>query len=80
MSMFGIEPLVPAYGRDYKTVEEFKVALLAGTDFQTAFGQYCSIRDLYKMGIQTIRVRWGRNAMGWGETADIDLPPERKEE
>jgi hypothetical protein len=43
--MFGIMPLSPAYGRDYKS----KAAVLEdwhnGKDFKTCSGQYCSRRD-----------------------------------
>ena len=42
---FGIEPLTPAYGRDYKSIEEVKGDWFGGKDFRTSFGQYCSIRD-----------------------------------
>jgi len=43
--MFGVFPLVPAYGRDYKTKEEVEKDWKAGKDFQCVNGQYCSIRD-----------------------------------
>ena len=43
--MFGVFPLVPAYGRDYKTEYEVVQDWLAGKDFKTVSGQYCSIRD-----------------------------------
>lgn len=43
--MFGITPLSPAYGRDYKSVKAVKADWEAGKDFRTASGQMCSIRD-----------------------------------
>lgn len=49
--MFGVFPLVPAYGRDYKTEYEVVQAWLAGVDFKTASGQSCSIRDFDKMPV-----------------------------
>ncbi len=43
--MFGVFPLVPAHGRDYKTANDVKADWLAGKDFKMASGQYCSVRD-----------------------------------
>ena len=42
---FGLFPLTPAYGRDYKSKSAIKEAFQSGVDFQTVSGQYCSIRD-----------------------------------
>ena len=52
--MFGVFPLVPAYGRDYKTANDVKVDWLAGKDFKTISGQYCSVRDFPDQSV-TIR-------------------------
>lgn len=43
--MFGIMPLTPAYGRDYKSKAEVEKDFLDGKDFQTCAGSYCSARD-----------------------------------
>ena len=45
MSMFGVLPLAGAFGRDYKSKVGIVKDWLAGKDFKTASGQYCSIRD-----------------------------------
>ncbi len=71
--MFGIEPLTPAYGRDYGSVTQVKYALYAGLDFKAANGQYCSIRDLKGMGAKTIQVRYNKGVMGYEDTCLIDL-------
>lgn len=73
MSLFGIEPLVPAYGRDYEDHAQVRDALLGGTDFRTAGGQYCSIRDLRGMGLRSIQVRYGRGLMGYEQTTVVEL-------
>ena len=71
--MFGIEPLTPAYGRDFKDVAQFKRVLLSGADVTTANGEYCSIRDLRRMGITSIQVRFGKGPMGYEKTGIINL-------
>jgi hypothetical protein len=43
---FGLEPLSPAYGRDYKTVEEVQKDFDAGKDFASAAGPYVSKSEL----------------------------------
>lgn len=59
--MFGLSPLTPAYGRDYQTKDEVvKALLLDGKDFIAANGQYCSIRDLERLGIEEISVRYAK--------------------
>lgn len=52
--MFGVFPLFPAYGREYKTASEVKTDWRAGKDFQTCTGKYCSIRDFPDQSV-TIR-------------------------
>jgi hypothetical protein len=37
--------ITPAYGRIYKTNEDYRKAWLAGLDFKIIDGPYCSIRD-----------------------------------
>lgn len=51
IDMFGVFPLVPAYGRDYKTEYEVVQDWQAGKDFRTVSGQYCSIRDFPNMPV-----------------------------
>lgn len=43
--MFGIFPLQPAYGRDYKSKAALEADWKAGKDFQCVNGRYCSCRD-----------------------------------
>jgi hypothetical protein len=43
--MFGVFPLSPAYGRDYKSKAALLADWIAGKVFKTANGQYCSVRD-----------------------------------
>ena len=43
--MFGIFPLVPAYGRDYKSLKDLRTDWEAGKDFQCVNGRYCSTKD-----------------------------------
>lgn len=38
--------LKPAYGREYKTIEEAEHDWNAGKDFKILQGPYCSIRDM----------------------------------
>lgn len=48
--MFGIAPLLPAYGRDYNSKASAQIDLDAGKDFVTASGQYINNADLISMG------------------------------
>ena len=43
--MFGIMPLSPAYGRDYKSKAELLKDWNEGKDFKTVDGRYTSCRD-----------------------------------
>lgn len=56
--MFGVFPLTPAYGRDYKTKAEAEADFKAGKDFVTSMGQYCSRRD-FEIGTR-IELRFKR--------------------
>ena len=58
--MFGLEPIVAAHGRDYESLEAFKKDLLGGLCFKASNGKYCSIRDLKRMRLTTIQVRFNR--------------------
>lgn len=59
--MFGLEPLTPAYGRDYKTHDEVvKAFMIDEKDFVAANGQYCSIRDVAKLGLNEVTIRYDR--------------------
>ena len=44
--MFGLEPLTPAYGRDYKSLEELKTDFYNNKDFMTPSGRYTSFTEL----------------------------------
>lgn len=43
--MFGVFPLQPAYGRDYKSKAALQKDWDEGKDFVTVRGQYCSKAD-----------------------------------
>ncbi len=71
--MFGIEPLTPAYGKDYESIAQARYDLFEGKDFKTANGQYCSIRDLRRLGMKTVQVRFHRGLMGYERTGVVNL-------
>ncbi len=50
MNGFGVFPLVPAYGRDYKGVKAAQADFDANKDFTCAFGSYTNKKDLRAMG------------------------------
>jgi len=60
--LFGIEPLMPAYGRDYETPEEAQADFSKNLDFRTPSGPYTNKSDLAKMypHLERIRVRFNR--------------------
>ena len=60
--MFGVEPLTPAYGRDYKSKREAQADFDADKDFMCASGQYTNRADLAQMypGKKKYRVRYKR--------------------
>lgn len=53
--MFGIFPLLPANGKDYKSMKELQADWLAGKDFKTAFNKPCSIRDFENGALIEVR-------------------------
>lgn len=48
--MFGIAPLLPAYGRDYKSKKAAQADFDAGKDFTGADGRYLNKADLIADG------------------------------
>ena len=58
--MFGLVPLMPAYGRDYKELEEAQADFDMNKDFRTPSGPYTNKSDLERMypGMEDIRVRF----------------------
>lgn len=56
--MFGKTPLVPAYGRDYKSIKAVKKDWDDGKDFKTPFGQCCSKKDF--VGKKNIEIRYAK--------------------
>tara|TARA_R110002126_G_scaffold1670_11_gene9945 strand:+ start:2429 stop:2656 length:228 start_codon:yes stop_codon:yes gene_type:complete len=48
--MFGLFPLLPAYGRDYKSRKAMLVDLNKGLDFMTSGGSYTNLDDLQAAG------------------------------
>lgn len=57
---FGISPLTPAYGRDYKSAVAVQEAFHKGNDFLTFMGQYINKPQIVKLGMKTINVRYGQ--------------------
>ena len=60
VNMFGLEPLMPAYGRDYKSLAKLKEDFDKGVDFTTASGSYTSKRELFESGVRQITVRYNK--------------------
>ena len=62
--LFGIEPLMPAYGRDYETPEEAQADFSKNLDFRTPSGPYTNRADLAGMypNLEKIRVRFNKLA------------------
>jgi len=58
--MFGLVPLMPAYGRDYKELEEAQADFDMNKDFRTPSGPYTNKSDLERMhpDMEDIRVRF----------------------
>lgn len=48
--MFGLSPLLPGPGRDYKSKAAAQADFDSGKDFMTAFGQATNKPDLVAMG------------------------------
>ena len=60
-NLYGVEPLLPAYGRDYTSKAKAQADFDAGLDFQTAGGSYTSKSELSATGVRTIMLRYGKN-------------------
>jgi len=60
VNMFGLEPLTPAYGRDYTSIAKLKADFDSDMDFVTSSGSYTNRRDLFKFGVRQITVRYGK--------------------
>jgi len=60
--MFGLEPLTPAYGRDYKSLKAVQEDFDGNKDFMTQSGQVTNKSDLVQMhpGKGQFRVRYQR--------------------
>ena len=60
--MFGLTPLMPAYGRDYKELEEAQADFDKNKDFRTQSGPVTNKSDLERMypDMEDIRVRFDR--------------------
>ncbi len=57
--MFGLEPLTPAYGRDYINIVDVQKDFDNDKDFKTAGGPYTNKSDLLKLTkLVQIRVRF----------------------
>ncbi len=60
LGQFGISPLTPAYGRDYKSKKELLEDFDANKDFRTPSGSMVSKSDLIHMGHKSISVRYNK--------------------
>ena len=60
VNMFGLEPISPAYGRDYTSVAKLKADFEANKDFRAANGSYTNRSDLFAFGVRQITVRYGK--------------------
>ena len=58
--MFGVSPITPAYGREYKSLKAAQESLDRGEDFMTPFGQYVGVAELRTLKMSKIQVRYGK--------------------
>jgi hypothetical protein len=58
--LFGIEPLLPAYGRDYENIEDVQKDFDADKDFSTSFGKLINKAQLVDMGVNKIQVHFNK--------------------
>lgn len=59
--MFGVSPITPAYGRDYKNRKDVKTDFNKNLDFVTPMGQYINKAQLKDMDCKSIQVRFSKN-------------------
>ena len=71
--MFGVEPLLPAYGRVYNSLKAVQDDLDGGKDFRTPAGSYISLKELASMGVTQIMCRYGKN--GLTKTGMLKIKP-----
>ena len=57
--MLGVLPLVPTYGRVYKSKREVQEAFESGKDFRAANGQACGIGEIRQLGLAHCTFRYG---------------------
>jgi hypothetical protein len=58
--MFGLTPLVPAYGRDYKSKKAVEEDFYNNKDFKTLSGSYTNWTDLKKTGLVKVEIRYDK--------------------
>ena len=56
--MFGITPLTPAYGRDYKNKKEVLEDFNLNKDFNTSMGQPINKDQIIDMGLHSVNIRY----------------------
>jgi len=71
MLAIGIEPISPAYGRDYKSKAEVLADFDANKDFVSPSGRYGTKKEFIALGMKTITVRYKKLR----ETFVINLKP-----
>lgn len=57
--MFGLSPIVPAYGRTYNSLKAVQEDFDKNLDFRTPMGQYVNKAQL-KEEMDSIQVRYGK--------------------
>lgn len=58
--MYGVAPLTPAYGRDYKSLKAAQADFDADKDFNTAMKQYVNRPQIKELGLKQIQVHFDK--------------------
>ena len=58
--MFGITPLKPGYGRDYRNMKDVEKDFNAGKDFVTASGQLINKEQIKELGLKSVEIRYSK--------------------
>jgi len=74
--MYGVSPLVPAYGRTYASLRAAQADLDAGRDFRCPDGRYIALPELQQLNLRQVQVRYGR---GLTKTGMLQVRPKAAE-
>lgn len=58
--MYGITPLTPAYGREYKSKAAVQADIDADRDFLTSDGKPINKEQLARLGLKKVEVRYAQ--------------------